>query len=208
MKVYTWMQLALMSMALTGCAPKPQELPSAFEFTVGYRPAVSRSEQVRNLVGSALEGGGLALQDAEGPQLPGYLDLEFFPVLNDEQLDAVLDTRSRYSRQVTIEPIDFSRNFVLLVAVPGQSLAQMASAASKPLYFVTPKLAYSKDEVQVLLDASRLGGSGMSAADTISVPWEVHAYVLPRQGRKVLAVTLDGEPYRFSLEGDSAARRL
>ena len=193
--------LALTATALIGCnRPAPVEPPTKLEphshFEVSHRPSMNSAHLVANL----LQGSGLGL---EGMQVPGYADLEFFPITRPHMFELSPATRRlrRHEQPPDLDGIDFDTQFPFLVAHPdGNSSAALRSGWTAQ-FFSDVAVSYTDEAVVLHLEASRLGGLDPMAA--ISAGWKGDIYAVPRRDRDQVEVHLDGQVYRYSLLDDS-----
>ena len=183
------------NVSLTG---KAAELEATSKFRVSMRPMLSSAQAMSNL----LQGTGLGVEGQA--ELPGYSDIEFFPIASADAMEAM--GASRFGRRdavpIVLSGIDFDKNFAFLVAHPSSSSSGAMSSGQYATYFSKVLPSYEKDKVVLRIDASRLGN--IDAMTAISGGWEGSIYAVERRGRDKLEVRLYDESYVYSLAADSA----
>lgn len=194
----TWpLAAAVLAMALVpGCEgtrePEPQEVAAVSDFEIGHRPALGAADVARAILATS----GMAHPDA----MPVYSDIEFFPVLHADALEAMSGPRQLRRRDIEPEfsAIDFDRQFAFLVAHPNASGSYRAmSSGQYATYFSSVRVSYPDDRVRVHLSGSRLGG--LDPITAMAARWEGKIYPIDRRGRELLEVRLDDNVYTYAL---------
>ena len=191
---------------LTGCdqegnlsfTGEAAELEASSKFRVSMRPMLSSTQAVSAL----LLGSGLGVEGHA--VLPGYSDIEFFPIAGTDAVEAMRAFPLNRSQDAPIDlsGIDLNKNFAFLVAHPSSSSYGAMSSGQHATYFSKVLPSYEKDKVVLRIDASRLGN--IDAMTAISGGWEGSIYAVERRGRDKLEVRLYDESYVYSLAADSA----
>ncbi|MFC4727240.1 hypothetical protein [Coralloluteibacterium thermophilus] len=193
--------LALAAAALIGCngyepVEPPTELEPHSRFKVGHRPSMNSTHAVANV----LQGSGLHL---EGVQVPGYADLEFFPITRPDMFEPSPGMRRlrRHEQPPNLRGIDFDTQFAFLVAHPdGTSYAAVRSGQTAH-FFSDVAVSYTDETVVLHLKARSLGGLDPMTAMTAG--WKGDIYAVPRRDREQVEVRLNDRVYRYSLVADS-----
>ncbi|QCO67542.1 hypothetical protein E5843_06730 [Luteimonas yindakuii] len=189
--------LALTAVVLMGCnrqppAAQPEELEPHSSFEVGYRPSMNTAHAVAN----RLQGSGLGL---EGIQVPGYADLEFFPITRPDMFEEspAMQRLRRSEQPPDLADIDFDTQFAFLVAHPGGNSYANLRSGQMAQFFSDVAVSYTDEAVVLHLEASRLGTLDPVAA--MSGGWAGDIYAVPRRDRGQVEVHLDDQVYRYSL---------
>ena len=183
------------NLSLTG---KASELEASSKFQVSTRPMLSSTQALSTL----LQGTGFA---AEGQaSLPGYSDIEFFPIASADAVEAMraYPAGRRDEAPIDLSGIDFSKSFAFLVAHPSSSSYGAITSGQHATFFSSVLPSYEKDKVVLRIDASRLGEIDPMTA--LGGNWEGSIYAVERRGRDKLEVRLYDESYVYSLAADAA----
>ncbi|WP_303749895.1 hypothetical protein [Stenotrophomonas pigmentata] len=183
------------NLSLTG---KAAELEASSKFQVSTRPMLSRAQAVSTL----LQGTGFAAQGQAS--LPGYSDIEFFPIASADAVEALRAyPRGRGNdAPIDLSGIDFDKSFAFLVAHPSSSSYGAITSGQHATFFSSVLPSYEKDKVVLRIDASRLGEIDPMTA--LGGNWEGSIYAVERRGRDKLEVRLYDESYVYSLAADAA----
>lgn len=198
MRISCFLFYCTLSLLASGCdrgGVQSTELEPAIEFSTSFRPVFD----TKQFVSAMLSGSRFALEREPGDNPPQYAYLSFFPVLSAEDFEEKMRFGASYSRNrlPDLSHIDFSKNFVFLVAYPASD-SYMAMTSGQQSFFMTKvKAAYPDNKVGLHLWARRLGS--MDLATALSGSWEVELYVLERRERDQLEISLDDKTYRYSL---------
>ena len=180
-------------------ADAPLEPEPAFDFVSTLRPSMDVQHTLRLM----LRAGGLDVEGA-GNDAPIYADIEFFPVVEAQPL---VDMTRRWQRSsdyvADIEAIDFDSQFAFVVAHPALTASMPMGSSSTPaspgIYLSQPKVSYGDGGIDILMDASRIGGNADPLALAFASSWNAKVYVLDRRGADTLRVRLYDDTYTFSL---------
>lgn len=177
---------------------KAAELQAASTFDVSTRPMLSSTQAVSTL----LEGTGLGLEGQAS--LPGYSDIEFFPITRADAFDTTspFQLSRRADTQIDLSGIDFGKHFAFLVAHPSSSSYGAVTSGQYAKYFSKVLPSYEKDKVVLRIDASRMGE--IDALTAMTGKWEGSVYAVERKGRDKLEVRLYDESYVYSLASDAS----
>lgn len=172
---------------------KAAELEASSKFRVSTRPMLSSRQVVSTLLG----GSGFAPEGQS--RLPGYSDIEFFPIAGADAVESLnaLSSPRRDDAPIDLSGIDFGKNFAFLVAHPSSSSYGAMTSGQYATFFSKVLPSYEKDKVVLRIDASRLGDIDPMTA--LSGNWEGSIYTVERRGRDKLEVRLYDESYVYSL---------
>ena len=172
---------------------KAAELEATSKFRVSMRPMLSNTQAVSTLLGGA----GLGLEGQS--RLPGYSDIEFFPIAGADAVEslAAFSGGRRDDVPIDLSGIDFGKHFAFLVAHPSSNSYAAMSSGQYAKFFSKVLPSYENDKVVLRIDASRLGDIDPMTA--MGGSWEGSIYTVERRGRDKLEVRLYDESYVYSL---------